>query len=122
MDERESEIVKSLIQMAWVDGRWTPDEEALVGLILARIGLKPDEIENLKTEYATPGELAALERVLPDKPKRINAMRLLLTVAYVDLDVPDEEAHYLAKMAAKLDISSSDLEWLMRETIRRTKD
>lgn len=121
MDDREKEIVKALIQMAWADGRWTPDEEALVGLILARIGLAPDEIESLKTEYSTPSELAALERVIPDKPKRINAMRLLLAVAYVDLDVPDEEALYLAKMAAKLNISPSELEGLMQETVRKER-
>jgi uncharacterized tellurite resistance protein B-like protein len=119
MDEREREIVKSLMQIAWADGRWTPDEEALVGLILARIGLTPGETEQMKSQYSDPNKLAELERYIPDKPKRLNAMRLLLAVAYADLDVPDEEAAYLAKMAAKLDISPQELEDLMQETIRR---
>lgn len=119
MDERDREVVKSLLHMAWADGRWTPDEEAMVGLILARIGLTPAEIELMKSQYNDPGKLAELERYIPDKPRRLNAMRLLLAVAYADLDVPDEEAAYLAKMAAHLDITARELDDLMLETIRR---
>lgn len=119
MDQREKEIVKALIQLAWADGRWTPNEEALVGLILARIGLSTDEIEALKSQYRDPTELAELERVIPDKPRRLNAMRLLLAVAYADLDVPDEEALYLGKMATRLGISPAELEGLMEETVQR---
>ncbi len=121
MEERERQIVKALIQMAWADGRWTPDEEALVGLILARIGLQADEIEDLKTKFQDTTDLAELEKVIPDKPKRLNAMRLLLAVAYADLDVPDEEALYLAKMAGRLNISQSEMDALMQETMRRDR-
>ncbi|MCE7873264.1 TerB family tellurite resistance protein [bacterium CPR1] len=119
MEEREIEIVKSLIQISWADGRWSPDEEALVGLILARLGLSASEIEGLKARFQSQTDMAQLERYVPDKPSRMNAMRLLLAVAYSDLDIPDEEALYLGTMATRLGITPAELDELMEETIRR---
>ncbi len=119
MEEREIEIIKSLIQLSWADGRWSPDEEALVGMVLSRLGLSAGQIEELKTRFHKQPDMAALEQHVKDKPGRLNAMRLLLALAYADLDIPDEEALYLGTMATRLGITPSELDLLMEETIRR---
>ncbi|GMU57747.1 MAG: hypothetical protein AMXMBFR33_68930 [Candidatus Xenobia bacterium] len=112
MDERE-QLVTALIQLAWADGRWSPAETSLVRQILDRVGLSHQEFEQRVIRYRD-GSRPKLE--LLDKGRRMNAMRLLLAVAWSDQQVPEPEARYLGDMARQLALTEAELQALLVET------
>ncbi|MCE7869642.1 hypothetical protein DYH09_04600 [bacterium CPR1] len=118
MDERE-QLVTALIQLAWADGRWSPAETSLVRQVLDRVGLSHQEFEQRVIRYRD-GSRPKLE--LLDKGRRINAMRLLLAVAWSDQEVPESEARYLGDMARQLALTDAELQALLVETRGSNED
>jgi uncharacterized tellurite resistance protein B-like protein len=112
LDERE-QLVTALVQLSWADGRWSPPETGLVRQILEKLGFTHEEFEQRKIRHRE-GPRPRLE--LLDKARRMNAMRLLLAVAWSDHEVPEPEARYLADMARQLALTDAELHKLMQET------
>ncbi len=114
LDERE-QLITALVQLSWADGRWSPAETSMVRQILGRLGLSDEEFEQRKIRNRE-GQRPQLE--LLDKARRLNAMRLLLAVAWSDQEVPESEARYLGDMARALALNEEELAALMEETRR----
>ncbi|MEW6280199.1 MAG: DUF533 domain-containing protein [Candidatus Eremiobacterota bacterium] len=118
MDDRQKEIVKALIQMAWVDGRWAEEEEAMLANVLVRMGCTEEEVAGLKQTMQERPDMAHLETFIPDRPSRLNAMRVLLAVSFADGALASQEYEYIQRMAHRLDIGPEDLEQLRKEALK----
>lgn len=118
MNDRQREIVKALIQMAWADQRWAPEEESMVANVLLRMGCESAEVEQLKDALKQYPDMAHLETHIPDHDSRLNAMRLLLAVAFADNALASEELDYIQRMASRLSINDTELDQLRQEALR----
>jgi len=118
VNDRQREIVKALIQMAWADHRWAPEEETMVANVLLRMGCESSEVEELKVDLRQHPDMAHLEAYIPDHDSRLNAMRLLLAVAFADNALASEEYSYIQRTAAKLSIDDTELDQLRQEALR----
>lgn len=117
MDARQKEIALALLQVAWADHHWAPEEETMVASMLQRMGCTPEEIEEQKSRLGGPADVAALETVLPDHESRLQAMRMVLAVAFADHVLVADELDYILKMADRLKLTPPELEQLRREVL-----
>lgn len=109
MDDRQREIMKSLMQMALADGKVTESERALLDNVAEMIGCPAEELDTLA------GEESHLEEVMIDQEDRFDAVRSLLVLSISDQDVDAAELDYLWKVVEKLGITWEDFEKLRAE-------
>lgn len=110
----------ALIQMAWADKFWAPEEEKLVTDLLLKAGCRPEDLEELAAspQHADPKEI---ERILPDRESRLQGMRTLIAVAFCDGVLAAAEMDLIEKMAARLELTSEDLEMLRTQALDMLK-
>lgn len=112
LDERE-QLLAALVKLAWADGRWSPAETSLARQVFQKLGLTTEEFERRRIRHHG-AEMPRLDLLAKDQ--RLNAMRLLLSLAWSDLEVPEEEARLLAELARQMAITEAELQALLEET------
>lgn len=118
MDARQQEVVKSLIQMAWADGELSGSETRVLQQVLEKMGATPQEIAGLDDAMAGhPGPLAELDKVLPERQSRMEAMRSIMEMSFADGALSFKEFTYMERMANRLGLSDEDLEALRSELV-----
>ncbi len=117
MDTRQKEIALALIQVAWADHVWAPEEEATVANMLLRMGCRPEELQEQTALLRQEADMAKLESVLPDHESRLQAMRMLLAVAFADRVLVGDELDYILRMAERLALTPPELEQLRQEVL-----
>jgi uncharacterized tellurite resistance protein B-like protein len=118
MDNQKREILKSLAEIAWADGKVTDEERALLFSTCLQLGATPEELEDLEAALGQPNEAeedASLKAVLPDKSSRLNVMRALLTMSFVDGAVGFAEFDVIEKKSRELEVTPEELETLREE-------
>ncbi|MCA9793379.1 MAG: TerB family tellurite resistance protein [Candidatus Eremiobacteraeota bacterium] len=119
MDAQNKEIIKSLVKMAWADGEVSHKEQELLAAILLKMGCSEEEVDGLGE---APEEDPRLDEVLPDKESRMNIMRALMTMSFVDGILSFDEFAYINRLAEQLDISNDELETLRQEALVAADD
>ena len=118
MDTQNKQILRSLAEVAWADGEVTEDERALLFSICLQFGATEEEMSDLKEVLGKPnGEPGDLNGVLPDKESRLNVMRSLLIMSFVDGALAFAEFDLLAKKADELEITRDEMETLRQEAL-----
>lgn len=118
MDTQNKQILRSLAEVAWADGEVTEDERALLFSICLQFGATEEEMSDLKEVLGKPnGEPGDLNEVLPDKESRLNVMRSLLIMSFVDGALAFAEFDLLAKKADELEITRDEMETLRQEAL-----
>ena len=86
MDNQNRVIMKTLAEMAWADGKVTEEEKALLFSVCLQMGATPEEAEELKEALGQPSQTSEgdLKEALPDKASRLNVMRILMTMSFID--------------------------------------
>lgn len=119
VDAQNKEIIKSLVKMAWADGEVSGKEQELLAAILLKMGCSEEEVDGLGE---APEEDPRLDEVLPDKESRLNIMRALMTMSFVDGILSFDEFAYINRLAEQLDISNDELETLRQEALVAADD
>jgi uncharacterized tellurite resistance protein B-like protein len=119
MDPRNKVIMKSLAEMAWADGQVTDEEKAMLFNVCLQLGASPEEAEELKEvlgEPTSPNE-GELKDVLPDKASRLNVMRVLMTMSFIDGAMDFAEFDVIQSKAEELGLNPEELETLRKEAL-----
>ncbi len=119
MDERQKEVIKGLVKMAWADGEVSEAEQTMLTSILLRMGCSEEEVEGLGEE---PPEDPRLDEVLPDKESRISTMRALITMSFVDGVLSFAEFDYIQAAAEQLGVTDDELEQLRQEALAAVEE
>lgn len=124
MDNQNKVIMKTLSEMAWADGKVTEEEKALLYSVCLQIGASPEEAEELKEVLGQPGKLVEgdLKDALPDKASRLNVMRILMTMSFIDGALDFAEFDVIESKAKELGLSPEELETLRREALAAAED
>ena len=116
MDAHQSLLLKTLVQMAWADNKLVDEERAFLERALAELGATPAEIAEL-AEQREPVDLHALAATLPGVPERLEAMHLLMKVAFADDALTFEEFDLVDRLAAVLGLTDDQLEQLRQSAL-----
>ena len=116
MEPRQALLLKTLVQMAWADHKLVDEERAFLGRALAALGATGAEIDELESRREAV-DLQALATTLPGLPERLEAMRLLLRVAFADEALTFEEFDLIDRLANALGLDDAQLEQLRQEAL-----
>lgn len=119
MDNRSKAIMKSLAEMAWADGKVTDEEKAMLFNVCLMMGADSQDAEVLHEILGQPEQDtdADLKDLLPDKASRLNVMRVLLTMSFIDGALDFAEFSVVERKAKELDITPEELETLRKEAL-----
>ena len=122
MDAESREIVKSLAEVAWADGKVTPEERALLLKVLIEAGADPDDVETIDDLLAAPsanilGEPARLQEMDLDEESKQNVLRALLIMSFMDGALSFAEFSQIERTATDFGIDSETLETLRSEAL-----
>ena len=111
--------MKSLAEMAWADGQVTEEEKAMLLNVCLQLGASPEEAEELKEVLGQPTkpQEGELKDVLPDKASRLNVMRIIMTMSFIDGAMDFAEFDVIQNKAKELGLSSEELETLRKEAL-----
>lgn len=119
MDNNEQILLKALVQMIWADGEVDRNEQAMLGQILAQLGIDADEIaqvgELMKTEKVPDAD--SFREQVPDPEDRFEMLSSLVAMAAIDGEISFSEVVFLKKMAEVLEISQEQLQELQDEAM-----
>ncbi len=121
MDERQKNILGALIQMAWADGKITPEETQMISSFADRLGISlVDRISELASGLSQRREEQEieLEKVLPDHASRLEAMQMLVSLSFADGSLDSGEMDYLGRLALRLGIQAHELEQMRQSASR----
>lgn len=113
MDDRQRQILRALINMAWADGEVVPEESSMIARFADELGVSLiDKIQSLDAGLSGQGQQieADLESVLPDHASRLEAIEMLVSLSFADGRLDDNEMKYLGTLAVKLGIGADELD------------
>ena len=124
MDNQNRVIMKTLAEMAWADGKVTEEEKALLVSVCLQMGATPEEAEELKEALGQPSQTSEgdLKEALPDKASRLNVMRILMTMSFIDGALDFAEFDVIEGKAKELGLTADELETLRREALAAAED
>ena len=124
MDNQNRVIMKTLAEMAWADGKVTEEEKALLFSVCLQMGAPPEEAEELKEALGQPSQTSEgdLKEALPDKASRLNVMRILMTMSFIDGALDFAEFDVIEGKAKELGLTADELETLRREALAAAED
>jgi uncharacterized tellurite resistance protein B-like protein len=124
MDNQNRVIMKTLAEMAWADGKVTEEEKALLFSVCLQMGATPEEAEELKEALGQPSQTSEgdLKEALPDKASRLNVMRILMTMSFIDGALDFAEFDVIEGKAKELGLTADELETLRREALAAAED
>lgn len=121
MQPSDHALLRSLIAVAWADGKVAEEETALIESLIDSFGATEDEAE----EYR---KFASEKRTLDDVPladldegSRRRLLQLAVLVSYVDGVQDDTERTLINDLAERLEIPAEEREPLMRGSEMRAK-
>lgn len=114
-------VLRSLIAMAWADGKVLAEETALIDSLIESFGANEEETAELK-------EFAATQRTLDDVPldeldegSRRRLLQLAVLVSFVDGEQDETEQQLLEDLADRLEIPEDERRALMAGSAMRAK-
>ncbi|MGE0495883.1 MAG: DUF533 domain-containing protein [Vulcanimicrobiota bacterium] len=113
VDDRQRQILRALINMAWADGEVVPEESSMIARFADELGVSLiDKIQSLDAGLSGSGQQieADLESVLPDHASRLEAIEMLVSLSFADGHLDDGEMKYLGTLAVKLGIGADELD------------
>ncbi|MBI3926429.1 MAG: TerB family tellurite resistance protein [Armatimonadetes bacterium] len=116
MDERQKEILKSLVHMAQADGKVSDSERKLLDRMAELLGCNQEELARLGTESPH------LDEVMIDHQDGVDAVRALLVMSFSDGFLTFEEFDYLESVVQRLGITPEELEELRKEALELSKE
>lgn len=126
MNSESREIIKGLAAMAWADGEVSPEEHALLLKVLSEAGASPEDMEEFsellgRSETEADPSNVHLDSVLEDEESRLNVMRALLIMSFMDGVLSFAEFTQIEKFAKDLNINSEQLDALRNEALEAAK-
>lgn len=113
MEDHQEAMVKSLVAVAWADGRMDDEEAEVIEALLSAFEVKGEDAESIRTYAQEP-------RTLEDVPLTdlsAHDRRLLLQhaviVTYIDGQQTDDEVKVLGELAGRLHIPEDEAKSLL---------
>lgn len=114
-------VLRSLIAVAWADGKVAEEETALIDSLVESFGADEAEAADLLEFAATPRTLDDVPLGELDAGSRRRLLQLAVLVSFVDGEQDDTELALLKDLAGRLEISDEERRSLMHGSALRAK-
>ena len=120
MNPIQTEIAKSLFQLAWADGEVQQREVDVISAILERYGVPMAErLAAMDEALSDPNlEPPDLDAILGNHQSRLAVMERLVAVSFADGLPHPEEMKILAELAIRWGVSADELEMLRQKVVK----
>lgn len=108
MDDREREVLKSVVGMIWADGEVSDEERAFLGTILLKLGYTETDILEVG-KFMQEGTPPDLDGLFPRADSRRKLMKVLCSLSLADGGTKLAELRYLNAIARQLQIEPEEL-------------
>jgi tellurite resistance protein len=121
MDATTEKTIKTLIAVAWADGRVGDDEKEVIETLLDAYGVADDEADKIRTWAGTRRTLEQLDLKGLEEVDRILLLQQAVFVTYIDGVQTDQELELLRDLGQRLGLENSRATELIRSTTARAK-
>jgi tellurite resistance protein len=121
MHEQDRAILKSLVSVAWADGRVTHEESEVLEALLQAFEAQPDEIAELREYAKTPRTLADIPVTELSADDRRTLLQHAVLISFIDGEQAPEEKKLLGELCEKLRIPAEEVPGLMAAAEGRAK-
>lgn len=114
-------IVKSLVAVAWADGRVTEDETEVLDALLQAYNASSAEVDLVRDYASEPRSLEDIPLTELDAGDRRVLLQHAVLLTFVDGELHDKERALLDTLAERLHIDKAESTELMRVASERAK-
>lgn len=121
MREHEEAILKSLVAVAWADGRMEGEEKEVLEALISAFELAKEDAQSIRDYAATPKSLADMPLDgLEDADRRLLLQHAVI-LSYIDGTQSDTEKTLLDELVKKLGIPGDEASMLLEAADQRAK-
>jgi tellurite resistance protein len=121
MDATTEKTIKTLIAVAWADGRVGDDEKEVIETLLDAYGVVDDEAEKIRKWAETRRTLEQVDLKGLEEVDRILLLQQAVFVTYIDGIQTDQELALLRDLGQRLGLENSRATELIKSTTARAK-
>ena len=121
MDATTEKTIKTLIAVAWADGRVGDDEKEVIETLLDAYGVADDEADKIREWAGTRRTLEQIDLKGLEEVDRILLLQQAVFVTYIDGVQTDQELELLRNLGQRLGLENSRATELIRSTTARAK-
>ncbi|HEU4410382.1 MAG TPA: DUF533 domain-containing protein [Polyangiaceae bacterium] len=114
-------IVKSLVAIAWADGRVTSDETEVIDALLQAYNASSAEVDLVRDYASEPRGLEDIPLTELDAGDRRVLLQHAVLLTFVDGELHDKERALLDSLAERLHIDKGESDELVRVASERAK-
>ena len=121
MDATTEKTIKTLIAVAWADGRVGDDEKEVIETLLDAYGVVDDEADKIRTWAETRRTLEQVDLKGLEEVDRILLLQQAVFVTYIDGVQTEQELALLHDLGHRLGLENSRATELIKSTTARAK-
>ena len=121
MHEQDTAILKSLVSVAWADGRVSNEESELIEALLQAFQASPEEAAELREYAKTPRSLADIPLTELSADDRRLLLQHAVLITFIDNEQTAEEKKLLTDLCEKLRIPADEADGLLGAAEGRAK-
>ena len=121
MHEQDKAILKSLVSVAWADGRVTSEETDVLEAILQAFEATPEDAQEMRTYALSPRTLADIPLTDLSADDRRLLIQHAVLITFIDGKQSAEEKTLLAQLCERLRIAPAEASSLLTAAEGRAK-
>lgn len=121
MHEHQEAMVKSLVAVAWADGRMDGEETEVIEALLSAFEIEGDDAESIRTFAKEPKKLADVPLTDLSASDRRLLLQHAVILTYIDGDQSESERTVLAELVERLHIPEPEAKVLLEASEQRAK-
>jgi tellurite resistance protein len=121
MEDYQEAMVKSLVAVAWADGRVDSQESEVIEALIAAFQLSDDDAESIRQYARTPRSIEDVPLTELSAHDRRQLLQHAVILTYVDGEQTEREQQVLKQLVQQLKLPEQEAEELMRASEKRAK-
>jgi len=121
MQNHQESMLKSLIAVAWADGRIDEEEGKLVEVLLDNFGAYGEEAEQMREYAKTPRTLDDIDLTYLGASDRIQLLNHAVLLSFIDGEQSETEREVLSGLVTKLGLEEEEASAILASAAERSK-
>jgi tellurite resistance protein len=121
MEDQDKAILKSLVTVAWADGKVTSEESEVLEALLQAFEANPDETAEIRQYLKTPRTLDDIPLTELSSEDRRALLQHAVLITYIDGEQAAEERALLERLCERLRIPRDEATSLLAAADARAK-
>lgn len=121
MQEHQEAMLKSLVAVAWADGRMEGEEHEVIEALLSAFDVVGDDAEQIREFAKSPRTLADVPLTDLGADDRRTLLQHAVILTFIDGHQSDEEKKLLEELVAKLRLPADEAKDLLAAAETRAK-